>query len=158
MTTYISILRGINVSGQKKVPMKELQAVYVSVGLHDVQTYIQSGNVVFQTEEQSLAALAKKIEQAISTHFGFDVPVLIRTGAEMSEVLTSNPFVKETGIEADKLHVTFLDEQPGSEALEKLLTYDYPPDRFIVQAKEVFVYCPNGYGRTKLTNTFFETN
>jgi len=157
MARYVSILRGINVSGQKRVPMKELQAIYESLGYGDITTYIQSGNVAFEAVEKDPMVLKSAIEEAIKNHFGFDVPVLIRTRADLQKVLDENPFVKEKGIDVDKLHVTFLDETPQQSHIEKLMTYDYSPDRFVLSGREVFVYCPNGYGRTKINNGFFES-
>lgn len=157
MTTYISILRGINVSGHKPVPMKELQTLYESLGYEQVKTYIQSGNVAFATSEQQQTLVKGNIEKAISQHFGFDVPVLVRTKADVQKVIEENPFLNEKGIELDKLHVTFLDQLPKQENVDKLLTYDYAPDRFVLTGKEVYVYCPNGYGRTKINITFFES-
>jgi len=157
MTTYISILRGINVGGHKPVPMKELQALFESLGYKQVKTYIQSGNVAFSAEEKSSSAIRKAIEVAISQRFGFEVPVLISTQADIKKVIEGNPFLNEKGIEPDKLHVTFLDELPKQESVDKLLTYDYAPDRFVLTGKEVYIYCPNGYGRTKINNTFFES-
>lgn len=156
MATYISILRGINVSGQKKVPMKELHSLYQSLGFSDVATYIQSGNVVFKTVDKNPKDLVSLIEEKINGHFGFRVPVLVRSAEEMKQVLGSNPFLAEKGIEEDKLHVTFLDELPVQANIDKLNSYDFPPDRFTLSGKEVYVYCPNGYGRTKIHNNFFE--
>lgn len=156
MTTYISILRGINVSGQKKVPMKELLALYESLGFSDLHTYIQSGNVVFKSAEKKPEALVRQIEEKIKGHFGFEVPVIIRTVEELKKIRASNPFLKEPGIEEDKLHVTFLDQLPQQPQVDKLMTYDFSPDRFILRGLEVYVYCPNGYGRTKIHNNFFE--
>jgi uncharacterized protein (DUF1697 family) len=157
MTTYISILRGINLGGHKPVPMKGLQVLYESLGYEQVKTYIQSGNVAFSAKEKSPSAIKKAIEVAISQRFGFDVPVLVREQADIQRVLDGSPFLHEKGIEVDKLHVTFLDELPEQTCIDNLLTYDFTPDRFVLQGKEVFVYCPNGYGRTKLNNTFFES-
>ena len=156
MITYISILRGINVSGQKKVPMKELLALYESLGFSDVSTYIQSGNVVFKSAEEKSERLVRQIEAKIKAHFGFEVPVIIRTAEELKRIQVSNPFLKQAGIEEDKLHVTFLDQLPQQPGVDKLMTYDFTPDRFILQGLEVYVYCPNGYGRTKIHNNFFE--
>ncbi|MEQ8532673.1 MAG: DUF1697 domain-containing protein, partial [Imperialibacter sp.] len=129
MITYISILRGINVSGHKPVPMKRLQTLYESLGYEQVKTYIQSGNVAFATSEQQQTLVKGNIEKAISQHFGFDVPVLVRTKADVQKVIEENPFLNEKGIELDKLHVTFLDELPQKSNIDKLLTYDFAPDR-----------------------------
>ncbi len=155
--TCISILRGINVSGQKKIIMSELTALYESLALKNVTTYIQSGNVVFKTDlKLSDEQFAQKIEQAIFEKYNFHVPVIIRTAEEIKHIITTNPFLKEKEINTDKLHVSFLSAMPGPATLEKIKTYDYPPDRFYISGKEVYLYCPESYGETKLSNKFFE--
>lgn len=156
MITYISILRGINVSGTKKTPMKELLAQYEALGFTNVATYIQSGNLVFQSAEKDTRSLISQIEEKLKGHFGFEIPVLLRTAGEMKSVLEQNPFLKEQDIQTDKLHVTFLAQQPEASAIEKVQAYDFSPDRFILAGREIYVYCPNGYGRTKINNNFFE--
>lgn len=162
MQTFISILRGINVSGQKKILMADLKALYEeNLGFKDVKTYIQSGNVIFKTEDGKTASdqeLAHKIEKAIAEKYNFQVPVLVRTVDEMKKTLAGNPFIKENkNIETDKLHVTFLAEEPAKANLEAIKTLDYSPDKFIISGKDVFLYIPDKYGETKLSNKFFET-
>jgi uncharacterized protein (DUF1697 family) len=161
MQTFISILRGINVSGQKKILMAELKVLYESLGFKEVKTYIQSGNVIFSLEDEKSSTdqeLARKIEKAIAEKYNFQVPVLVRTVDEMKNTLAENPFIKENkDIETDKLHVTFLAEEPVKANLEAIKTLDYLPDRFIISGKEVFLYIPDKYGETKLSNKFFET-
>nr|WKN37436.1 DUF1697 domain-containing protein [Tunicatimonas sp. TK19036] len=153
--TYISLLRGINVSGQKKVPMAELREVYASLGLAPVQTYIQSGNVIFQSAETNKAALRDQLEKAIQQKFGFEVVVILRTLDEWQEVASHALF--SSGDETtNHLYVTFLAETPDAERVEALTLPTDNGDEFQVTHKEVYVLCPNGYGRTKLTNTFFE--
>lgn len=157
MKTYNSILRGINVSGQKKVLMTDLKALYESLGFEDVTTYIQSGNVIFKTSLQSSNLnLAKKIEDAILKKYNFDVPVIIRSIEEIENVISANPFLKETEINTEKLHVTFLADAPDKASLESIKNFDYPPDKFFIIGKEVFLHCPVSYGETKLSNKFFE--
>ena len=155
MKTYLSILRGINVSGQKKVPMKELKEVYENLGFKKVTTYIQSGNVIFISEDNK-DELRTKIEGAIKDKFGFDVPVLIISEEELNSSVSNNPFIKEKDIDESKLHLTFLEKIPSRENMEKIEEHHFEPDRFIVSGKDVYVYCPGGYGRTKLNNNFFE--
>jgi len=157
METFISILRGINVSGHKKILMSDLKALYESLNFKDVTTYIQSGNVVFKTNKKtSDQTLAKELENAIYEKYNFIVPVIIRKIAEMKNVLLINPFLQDKTIDTEKLHVTFLATTLGQEKLENIKNIDYAPDKFIVIDKEVFLYCPNGYGNTKLSNAFFE--
>lgn len=154
MTTILSILRGINVSGQKKIKMTDLKSMYESLGFKNVTTYIQSGNVVFDCK--SADGLVEQIEKAILKTFAFEVPVIIRTKKEIQSIVKNNPFLKKSNIEVDKLHITYLSEVPTTENLSAIQVLDFEPDLFTVKNKEVYVYCPNGYGKTKLTNTFFE--
>lgn len=157
MTVYISILRGINVGGHNKVRMEDLKALYESLGFSDVTTYIQSGNVIFKTDQdQSVTLIAQNIEKAIEDKYHFFVPVILRSVSEMQSIIALNPFLKEPEIDREKLHVTFLSEKPVSAADKAIQKYDFPPDRFQIIGKEVYLYCPGGYGNTKLSNTFFE--
>jgi uncharacterized protein (DUF1697 family) len=156
MHTYISILRGINVSGQKKIEMAGLKDLYEQLSFKDVSTYIQSGNIVFKSDERRTDQLVEQLEQAISKKYKFHVPVIIRSLEELNTVIASNPFTKDNSIDIEKLHVTFLREAPEKTRLESIQTTAYSPDRFIAGAEEIFVYCPGGYGNTKLNNNFFE--
>jgi uncharacterized protein (DUF1697 family) len=156
MQTYISILRAINV-GHRKILMTDLKALYEELKLKEVITYIQSGNVIFKTDKKIAdQSLAKKIEQAITKKYHFDVPVIIRTVDEMKKTITANPFLKQRGINLEKMHVTFLAENPEPANVKNIENLDYTPDKFIIMGKEIYLYCPNGYGITKLSNGFFE--
>ncbi len=157
MAIMISMLRGINVSGQKKVPMNELKALYEELKFKNVTTYIQSGNVVFSSDASDEKVLSKKIEEKIIKHFGFEVPVIIRTPKEMQSAIRNNPFLKEKNVDSERMYVTFLEEVPAKDKLEMLSAIQFPHDRFIVKGKEIFLSLPDGAGRTKLTNNFFES-
>ena len=153
MHTYISILRGINVSGQKKIIMADLVKLYEDLGFTDVKTYIQSGNVVFNsTKKVSNSLLVKQIEIKINEIYGFQVPVIIRTVDELSKIIASNPFKNET---SDNLYITFLSNLPNSNHLENLTELNYLLDEFIVIEKEIYLNV-SSYGTTKLSNSFFE--
>lgn len=154
MNTFLSILRGINVSGQKKIPMLELKKMYEELHFENIITYIQSGNVIFNNKNAK--DLSKKIEQKIFEKFNFHVPVIIRTPDEMQKIIEENPFLKQKNIDLSKLHVVYLADNPKQDIIDKLKKNNYEPDKFYTSGKEVYVYCPNGYGRTKLTNNFFE--
>lgn len=156
METYISILRGINVGAHKKIQMTDLKVLYGDLKFKNVTTYIQSGNVIFKANKQSDEVLAHKIEKAIYERYGFEVPVIIRSAEEMKNIIAVNPFLKEPNINEEKLHVTFLTETPDKAKIESIKDLDYSPDRFIIIDKKIFLYCPNGYGITKLSNNFFE--
>jgi uncharacterized protein (DUF1697 family) len=158
MTTYISILRGINVGGAKKILMNDLKEIYEGLGFREVITYIQSGNVIFQSGDFiSNELAAETIRNAIFKKYGYEVPVLMRTVEEMQNTLKNNPFPKNKNNNPEKMHVTLLAELPEQQQLEKIRKYDYSPDRFEIIGKDVFLYCPNGYGTTKLSNSFFES-
>ena len=153
MHTYISILRGINVSGQKKIIMTDLVKLYEDLGFTDVKTYIQSGNVVFNsTKKVSNSMLVKQIETKINEIYGFLVPVIIRTVDDLSKIIASNPFKNET---SENLYITFLSNLPNSNHLENLTELNYLLDEFIVIEKEIYLNV-SSYGTTKLSNSFFE--
>jgi uncharacterized protein (DUF1697 family) len=152
MDTFISILRGINVSGHNKIPMEELRILYEDMGFKNVTSYIQSGNVVFKSAKNP----GNKIRKKILEKFGFDVPIVIRTAEELGSVIKKNPLVKEKDINIEKLHVTFLADVPGKDNLVKIKEYNYEPEKFIISGKEVYLYIPDSYGNGKLNNAFFE--
>jgi uncharacterized protein (DUF1697 family) len=157
MQTYISILRGINVSGQKKIVMADLKVLFEKLKFQNVTSYIQSGNIVFKTSaELRDIELAKKIEIAIFKKYNFAVPVIIRTQQELEKAILSNPFLKEKNIKVEKLHVTFLSEKPNKALAESIHNLDYSPDRYFINENEVFLYIPGSYGLMKLSNQFFE--
>ncbi len=151
---YLSILRGINVGGKNLIKMTELKSMFTNLGFNNVSTYIQSGNVIFESNERS--ELANTIEKAIKKEFNIQVPVIIRSKEELQKVANNNPFLRRAGVAVDKLHITFLSEAVNDVKSESINTADYAPDDFQIINKEVYVHCPNGYGKTKLNNTFFE--
>ena len=158
MTKYISILRGINVGGNRKILMKDLKVLFEKMGLSKVETYIQSGNVVFESDQKlSTADLEVKIQQAITETFGFDVPVIVRTADEWAKSIGNNPFGKENDADINRLHLTCLKDVPSAELLEKIKMFQFLPDRYEIIGKDVFIFCASGYGTSKLTNPFFES-
>jgi uncharacterized protein (DUF1697 family) len=153
MKTYAALLRGVNVSGHNKVPMKELRARLAGLGFTDVATYIQSGNIVFHASASP--DLAGLIERDLRKAFGVSATVLLRTKDQLVRVGAQNPFVKR-GVDVAALHVTFLAETPKPARVKDLTGKVSGPDELVVRGREVYLRCPNGYGRTKLTNTFLE--
>ena len=155
MPAYVSMLRGINVGG-KTIKMERLRAAFEALSFFRVRTYAQSGNVVFETTQGSPAALPKKIQERILRDFGFPVPVILKTTEEMERVVAADPFAEEKSIEQSKLHVTFLSHALPRTAVTALEGLAAGKERFCILNQEVYLYCPNGYGRTKLSNTNIE--
>ncbi len=155
--TFIALLRGINVSGHKTVLMNDLKILFEKMEFEDVKTYIQSGNVVFTTSEPNAGAgLAQRIQQSVIGRYNFFVPVFVRSREEMVKILAENPFLTEKDINPDWLHVTFLSESPRQSDREAISKYDFSPDMFYLVRNEAYLYCPHGYGNTKISNLFFE--
>jgi len=157
MQTYISLLRGINVSGQKKINMKELKALYEEAGFQNVQTYIQSGNVVFQSKKSTARTLSRKIETLIREHYAFDVAAVVLSPQELDKVIVGNPFAKEKDFEEGKMYICFLNEAPKQDLVEKIRDVRYGSDRFVINNAIIYLFVPGGYGNTKLNNNFFES-
>jgi len=155
--TYIALLRGINVSGQKMIRMEDLKKALGDLNFIDIRTYIQSGNIVFEHDKTDPGNLAAAIAGVILKHFGFTVPVIVRTRSALGVTFKKNPFLLKTDHDAGKLHVTFLDRIPDPERECKTNEISFLPDEFVISGEEIYLYCPNGYGRTKLTSQFFES-
>lgn len=155
MTTYIAMLRGINVSGHKIIKMERLRAMFEAMGFGQVRTYVQSGNVIFETDEPA-ASLSAKIQKRILKDFGFEVPVLTKSAKELADIVKLNPFVKEKGLDETKWHVTFLADDPPKNALEMLQPLAAEAEKVCIVVRAIYLHCPNGYGNTKLTNTTIE--
>jgi uncharacterized protein (DUF1697 family) len=150
MPVMISMLRGVNVGGHNLIKMDALRVLYESLGLRDAQTYVQSGNVVFRTKVGNPVLLSKKIEDGIERGFGFRPSVVVRSASEMRDVIRRNPFAKRAGIEPAKLVVTFFANDPGAEARAKIMSLQAGPEEVRVDGREVYVYFPDGMGKSKL--------
>ena len=156
MPAYIAMLRGINVTGHNPIKMEQLRALCDRLGYQKIETYVQSGNLVFQAETESPALLSKRIRESILDSFGFETPVIVRTSKEMEHVVANNPFLKEKDVDSSKLHVTFLADVVHKSSLKTLEKLATSQDRFHQASREVYLYCPEGYGRTKLSNNAIE--
>jgi uncharacterized protein (DUF1697 family) len=154
MPTYIALLRGINV-GNNMLKMERLCEVWKELGFADTKTYIQSGNVLFKAKGTS-AGMSSRIEKRLAGEVRLPVTAIIRTPEEMRKILLGNPFLKEVGIDLKKLYVAFLGEQAPGDGEERLAAIDAGADRFRIRGKDVYLYCPGGYGGTKLSNMAIE--
>ncbi len=153
---YISLLRGINVSGKNPLAMPDLKRMYEGLGFGNVQTYVQSGNVIFDAPQQDAAALAELFQTQIRQSFGLDVPVIMRTPQEFRHILENNPFLTTRQESIETLHVTFLAAQPSADRVQMINAIPQVGDEFALSGSEIYLFCPGGYGRTKFNNTFFE--
>jgi uncharacterized protein (DUF1697 family) len=157
MQTCISLLRGVNMAGHNIIKMTELSALYVRLGFKDAETFIQSGNVVFSNPENlPVPEIAGKIETAILNKFKYNIPVMIRTPIELRKIISLNPFIDEENYNSERFAVIFLHEEPTEDQIAKVKYVNYPPDRFKIAGREIFIYCPNGFGKSKIYTGFFE--
>jgi uncharacterized protein (DUF1697 family) len=156
LETYVALLRGINVGGKHKLPMKELAELVNGCGCSEVRTYIQSGNVVFAASRKCADELPALLAQRIEKRFGFQVPVIVRGREELARVLRDNPFVK-AGLPEQTLHVYFLADLPSTAAVKSLDANRSAPEAFRTIGREIYLHLPNGMGRTKLTNAYFDS-
>jgi uncharacterized protein (DUF1697 family) len=152
MYRYIALLRGINVSGQKKILMADLRSLIETCGFTNVQTYIQSGNVIFDSEKEISSEI---ISEAIEKKYGWHVPVLLTTAGELQAILDGCPFPKE---KKEKSYFGLLYDPPSTEAIETTLSYEYPNEEFHITHNCVYFFCATGYGRAKTGGKFFERN
>ena len=155
MSKYISLLRGINVSGQKKIKMTELKELYETLNFTNVTTYIQSGNIVFCSNEKDVKKIQKLIEQKIEEIYKFFVPTLVLTENELNKIISKLPF-EISEIDTSKFCFVFLDSSPKKSLVDSIIHLNTDAEKFIVRGDVIYFYCMIGFGKTKLTNNFFE--
>lgn len=158
MNTYISILRGINVGGHRKIIMAELKKMYHKVGFKEVKTYIQSGNVVFQSESPlAIHELEALLEDRIHKTFGHEVPVLIRTHEEWTKAIEENPFLADPEIDIAQLSMTLFNAEPDSNLIDSLNTSGFLPDKIMFNGKHAYILCPGGkFHLSPITHSLLE--
>lgn len=157
MTTYIAFLRGINVGGHKKIKMADLRVLLEESGLEEVRTYIQSGNVVFNSKEKDQKKLESHVSETINKHYGFDVPVLVKTKNEILRVLEDNPYTDQKDLAENKIYFVLLKDLPGKDKVENLSTFIFENETFIYTPNCVYLRCALGAGKAKCGINFFET-
>jgi uncharacterized protein (DUF1697 family) len=153
---HVAFLRGINVGGNKLLPMKGLAELCTAAGCGDVQTYIQSGNVVFSAPKSLVAKFPAVLAAAILKRFKFEVPVVVRSAEDLARVVGGNPFLRR-GIEPDWLHVAFLADTPNAERVASLDPARSPGDEWVVVERDMYLYLPQGAGQSKLTNQYLDS-
>jgi uncharacterized protein (DUF1697 family) len=149
MPVLISMLRGVNLRSDSRIKMDALRGVYESLRLEQPRTYIQSGNVIFRTQQKNRTELGKKIQNAIERVFGCRPEVILRTTAEMKAAIAASPFRGRRNLEPAKLLVTFLAREPGREAEATLTRFKSYPEEVHLKGRELYIYFPSGVGRSK---------
>ena len=153
MNTYIVLLKGINVGGHKKVPMAELRALLSKLGFQNVQTYIQSGNVILQSAEMNIQNIEEEIKNAILDHFGFEVSVLAKTRQELKHIFDNSPFIEEKKV---KSYFTMLHQTPSVELVKIASEKKYDGEEYFIIENCIYYFCAKGYGQAKFNMSLFE--
>lgn len=151
MQTHIALLGGINVGGHNKIRMVDLKLLFEELGFADVTTYIQSGNVIFSTGIEN--GLEKLISDAILSHFGFEVPVLVKSISEIETILISCPFSEE---KKSNSYFTLLNEAPSRNLMDEVRALNYPNEEFAITENCIYFFSEKGYNEVKCNNNFFE--
>jgi len=157
MAVFISLLRGINVSGQKIIKMTDLKSMFEELGYTNVKTYLQSGNVIFETDNKESDCLEEDISAQINIKFGFDVPVLVLSSIQLMNIVENNVYKADDSKDPAFLHITFLASGPKDFDFESINGKRAKGEEITIKENAVYLYCPDGYGKTKLTNNFLET-
>ena len=152
MKTWIALLRGVNVGGKNKLPMKALAAELATLGLSDIRTYIQSGNVIFRSPDTRVAAiLAAEISAAIKTKFGFEPHVIVISAKELADSVTANPFPElSPNADGKALHFFFLLEAPRNFDQDRLAAVRRQSERWQIEGRVLYLHTPEGFGNSKL--------
>ena len=157
MNAYVALLRGVNVSGKNKIKMAEFRSLLEEkLGFNHVETYIQSGNILFQANRGNESDIAGSISEVIKKSYGYDVPVWVYSHKEFTNIYTSNNFISASGYETAFLHTTLFHDTLPANTLELLEPYAVQEEELNVGVKCIYLYAPNGYGKTKLSNTHME--
>jgi uncharacterized protein (DUF1697 family) len=153
--TYVAFLRAINLGSRNKLAMPRLREIVEALPATDVSTYVQSGNVVFRCAVRSAKKVEQALEKALQDEAALDVRVMVRTPAQLAKLVESCPFASRCD-DPTKLHVTFLGQKPEKARVDDIDREAFLPDEWAVDGQEIFLFCPDGYGRSKLSNAYFE--
>lgn len=156
MTTHLALLRGINVSGHNMIKMEALKSILEAIGFQNVQTYIQSGNVFVDTEEENAAAVGFKIKQEIFKAFGHEVPVVVIGKSDLEACLKNNPFLKDKDLDIKKLYVAFVSKELQKENMNELKISQFKPDEASIDASRIYIKYAVGAGKTRFDQKYIE--
>ncbi len=152
MNIKIALLRGINVGKHNRLRMADLKVALSKIGLQNVVTYIQSGNLIFASGKDN-SVLEQEIATCISNEFGFQVPVIVKSKADLERNINDNPYYKEDN---SKLHFTFLKSGPNRTNLKTINYTAFLPDKFKISTDVIYLCLENKYHKTKPSNAYFE--
>jgi uncharacterized protein (DUF1697 family) len=155
MARYVALIRGINVGAHRRIPMAALRELAEALGHESVETYVQSGNILFESGARSEQKLEGGFEKAIADELGHEVRVMVRSAAHLASIIDGNPFAARDP-QPKQLHVTFLSATPTAKQLKALEAGDYAPDEVAAAGREIYCYLPNGAGRANLSNAVLE--
>jgi uncharacterized protein (DUF1697 family) len=153
---HLALLRGINVSGHNMIKMDALKSMLENVGFQNVETYVQSGNVFLETEDENPQSVGFSIKQEIVKQFGFDVPVIVINKADLEKCLTNNPFFNEKNVDTKKLYVAFISKELNNNALNDLKISQFKPDEAFIDGNRIYMKLETGAGNTRLTQKYIE--
>jgi uncharacterized protein (DUF1697 family) len=156
MTKHLALLRGINVSGHNMIKMEALKAALEAIGFSNVVTYIQSGNVFVETEEESSFGVGFKIKQEIFKTFGHEVPVIVIGKNDLELCFKNNPFLKQKDVDTKKLYVAFISKELSSSAINELKISQFKPDEAVIDGNRIFIKYDIGAGKTRLDQKYIE--
>ena len=151
MNTHVVLLRGVNVGGHNKVPMADLRKLLSEKGHQEIRSYVQSGNVVLSSPAPG-PEVAAGVRELLAKEFGLDIVVIVRSGSELAEVAAHNPFLRPDADPAKQLHVVFLERTPDPGGAAGLDPHRAPPDELHLRGREIYLWCPDGIGRSKVLN------
>ena len=154
---HIALLRGINVGGNRKILMADLRSLFEELGYTNVETYIQSGNVVYDIyKSENSPESARRIQDVVLEKFGYEVPVIVVTATDLQIAVDLNPYFQANPDDISKYHLTLFSDFPEKEKVDAIAEIDFTPDEFVITGKQVFIRCERKYHESKLTNNFFE--
>lgn len=156
MNTYISFLRSVNVGGHNIIRMNELSKLLVNAGFINLKTYIQSGNLAFQFATGSLSTVNDILHSTIHEYFKLDIEVVTYSLDKFNQIIRDNPFLSQNGYNTDNIYITFMTSIPDKNYTRLLTDHPDLEDKFCIEDSVIYLFCPNGYGKTRFNNSFFE--
>lgn len=156
MTTHLALLRGINVSGHNMIKMEALKTTLEAIGFQNVQTYIQSGNVFVDSDDENASAVGFKIKQEIFKIFGHEVPIVVVNKEDLAICFKNNPYLKEKDIDTKKLYVAFVSTTLKSDNINDLKISQFKPDEASIDGNKIYIKYAVGAGKTRFDQKYIE--